>query len=138
MLHRNGFCSLNTDFDVCTVLLSKHAGLLHPLNVHHVKLLDLAFESAINVGKWSDACNFGLQLVPGLRRYNGALSPILAVLHLKLGKLLLLVDRFAEAKQQLIDAGEIMQYTHGKMALQRSQWRPLMKQADAALSSVDR
>lgn len=46
-------------------MLTKQRGILHPLNVLHVKTLDLAFESAINVGKFDEALAFGNELVPG-------------------------------------------------------------------------
>lgn len=112
------------------MILQKHVGLLHPLNVHHIKLLDLAFESAINISKWSLAVEFGLRVLPGLRKYNGPLSPLVAVMHMKLGKLLLVLDRFAEAKAQLLEAVKVMQFTHGPVAIYLSQIRPLIMQAE--------
>lgn len=53
------------DLDVCRVMLEKQRGCLHALNVWHVKTLDLAFESDINVGKFDEALEFGNELVPG-------------------------------------------------------------------------
>lgn len=116
------------------MLLGKHKGLLHPLNAHHIKVLDLAFESAIDVEKWSEAVEFGLRLVPGMRLYNGECSPLLAVVQMKLGKLLLLFDRCAEAREQLQSAADIMQYTHGKQstAYQR-RLLPLLSEAGQSL-----
>lgn len=58
---------LQADLDVCVVMLAKQRGCLHSLNVWHVKTLDLAFESAINVGKFDEALEFGNELVPGFR-----------------------------------------------------------------------
>lgn len=119
------------DIDVCTVLLKKHSGLLHPLNAHHIKVLDLAFESAIDVEKWKEALQFGLRLVPGMRLYNGECSPLLGVLHMKLGKLLLFFDRCTEAREHLQRAADIMQYTHGKMSsAYQTQLLPLIMQAN--------
>lgn len=119
------------------MLLKKHVGVLHLLNVYHVKVLDLAFESAINIEKWSDALEFGLRLVPGLRKYNGQFSPLLAVLLMKLGKLLLFLDRFKDAKRYLLDAYKIMQFTHGMVAINRSQIKDLLGQADCGLMEIN-
>jgi len=40
---------------------------LHKLNLWHVKTLDAAFESAINLGKWEEALDFGRKLIPGFK-----------------------------------------------------------------------
>lgn len=49
------------------MLIKKQMGVLHKLNVYRLKTLDLAFESAIDVGKWEDALRFGIDLIPGFR-----------------------------------------------------------------------
>ena len=55
------------DLDVCKILLRRQSGVLHRFNVCHLKVLDLAFESAIDVGKWDEAVDYGNQLIPGFR-----------------------------------------------------------------------
>lgn len=62
-------CYIKVDLDVCKVMLLRQQGVLHPFNVWHVKTLDLAFESAINMGKWEDALEFGNELLPGFRLF---------------------------------------------------------------------
>lgn len=47
--------------------LSKQQGVLHPLNLWHVKTLDAAFESSIALAKWNDAMKYGNQLISGFR-----------------------------------------------------------------------
>lgn len=55
------------DLDVCSILIRKQIGVLHKLNVFRLKTLDLAFESAIDVGKWDEALEYGVDLIPGFR-----------------------------------------------------------------------
>lgn len=52
---------------MCKLCLAKQKGFLHPLNVWHLKTLDAAFEAAIDVAKWAEALEFGMELVPGFR-----------------------------------------------------------------------
>lgn len=51
------------DLDVCLVCLNKHKGYLYKYNVKHVKILDLAFDSSIEFGKFDEATKYGLQLI---------------------------------------------------------------------------
>lgn len=53
--------------DVLELCLRMQDGVLHSLNVWHVKTLDSAFESAITMQKWSDALDYGINLLPGYR-----------------------------------------------------------------------
>lgn len=47
--------------------MNKQRGVLHQFNVSFLKTLDLAFESAIDVGKWDLALEYGHELLPGFR-----------------------------------------------------------------------
>jgi SET and MYND domain-containing protein len=55
----------SSDLDVCKVCLKKQQGLFHHLDLLHVKVLDLAFESSIEMGQWIQAAEFGQELVAG-------------------------------------------------------------------------
>lgn len=55
------------DLDICSVLIHKQTGILHQMNIYRLKTLDLAFESAIDVGKWDEALRYGNDLIPGFR-----------------------------------------------------------------------
>lgn len=55
------------DLDICSILVCKQRGVLHQMNVLHLKTLDLAFESAIDVEKWDEALEYGIELLPGFR-----------------------------------------------------------------------
>ncbi|XP_062140263.1 histone-lysine N-methyltransferase SMYD3 [Drosophila sulfurigaster albostrigata] len=121
--------------DMCKLCLAKQAGVLHPLNVWHVKTLDAAFEAAIDVGKWSDALTFGQQLLPGFAEYHGAWNPLLGLLHMKLGKIQLFERRYKEAVHHLQEAQRILTVTHGRdHRLLLDQLRPLMLQAKHEMS----
>ncbi|KAH8305325.1 hypothetical protein KR044_005050, partial [Drosophila immigrans] len=116
--------------DMCKMCLAKQTGVLHPLNVWHVKTLDAAFEAAIDVGKWSDALAFGQQLLPGFAQYHGAWNPLLGLLHFKLGKIQLFECRYKQAVHHLQEAQRILTVTHGRdHRLLLDQLRPLMLQA---------
>lgn len=56
-----------TDLDVCKICLKKQEGVLYKYNIQHVKILDLAFESSIDLGQWDDARLFGTELIEGYR-----------------------------------------------------------------------
>jgi SET and MYND domain-containing protein len=45
--------------------LKKQQGLFHPLDLLHVKVLDLAFESSIEMAQWEQALEFGQELLLG-------------------------------------------------------------------------
>lgn len=128
--------SIHTDHDLCSVILEKQAGVLHPLNVFHVKVLDLAFEAAIQVQKWHDARRYAVQLLPGLRKYNGPFSPLLALLHMKLGKLLLFIDELELAQIHLKKAKEIMLFTHGGVNMSKTPLPSLLIEADIAINQM--
>lgn len=49
--------------------LEKQNGIFHPDNINHVKILDLAFESAIQMEQWKDSLKYGILLIDGYR-YN--------------------------------------------------------------------
>jgi len=57
--------NISSDLDTCKVCLKKQQGLFHPLDLLHVKVLDLAFESSIELGQWEQALEFGQELVLG-------------------------------------------------------------------------
>ncbi|EDW06155.1 histone-lysine N-methyltransferase SMYD3 [Drosophila mojavensis] len=116
--------------DVCKVCLAKHRGILHPLNVWHVKTLDAAFEASIQVGKWTEALDYGRQLLPGFAKYHGEWNPLLGLLQLKLGKIELYERNYKQALQHLQEAQRILNVTHGRdHRLLLEQLRPLMLQA---------
>jgi len=47
--------------------LEKQNGIFHPNNINHVKILDLAFESAIKMEQWKESLKYGILLIDGYR-----------------------------------------------------------------------
>lgn len=47
--------------------LQRQQGLLHPLNLLHVKTLDVTFDACIQMGNWEYAEDIAKQLLPGFR-----------------------------------------------------------------------
>lgn len=120
------------DLDVCKICLKKQKDLFHPTNVWHIKTLDMAFESSIDIGKWEDAIDYGQQLLPEFRKYNGDLSALLGLLYMKIGKIQLLQDRLKDALQNLKEAEQILKITHSQEhSLYRTQLIPLLMQASS-------
>ena len=52
---------------MCILLERRQRGVLHEKNLYRLKLLDLAFETALNLGRYEDAVDFGKKLLPGLK-----------------------------------------------------------------------
>lgn len=61
------FQSTFLDLDVCKMCLEKQNGIFHPNNINHVKILDLAFESAIQIEQWKESLKYGILLINGYR-----------------------------------------------------------------------
>lgn len=47
--------------------LEKQNGIFHQNNINHVKILDLAFESAIQMEQWKESLKYGILLINGYR-----------------------------------------------------------------------
>jgi SET and MYND domain-containing protein len=47
--------------------LEKQNGIFHPKNINHIKILDLAFESAIKMEQWKESLKYGILLIDGYR-----------------------------------------------------------------------
>lgn len=60
---------------MCAFLVKKQKGILHPMNIWYLKTLDFAFESAIANAHWDEACEYGIELLPGFR-YIFSLRPL--------------------------------------------------------------
>uniref|UniRef100_A0A1A9WZC6 MYND-type domain-containing protein n=1 Tax=Glossina brevipalpis TaxID=37001 RepID=A0A1A9WZC6_9MUSC len=118
--------------DVCKICLKKQKEFVHPLNVWHVKVLDAAFEAAIAVSKWSEALDYGKQLLPGFRKYYGDWNPLLGLLYMKLAKIQLYENFLKEAIHNFQEAKKILDVTHGPdHSLLQTQLKPLLLQAIA-------
>ncbi|PNF32480.1 Histone-lysine N-methyltransferase SMYD3 [Cryptotermes secundus] len=123
--------------DVCKVCLKKQQGLFHNLDLLHVKVLDLAFESSIEMGQWEKAAEFGQELVPGYQKYYKECHPLLGIHYLKLGKINLYLKKFGEALDMLKSAEQVIRVTHGdRHTLYRDQLMPLLNEAQGELGKT--
>ncbi|KAJ8931425.1 hypothetical protein NQ314_015664 [Rhamnusium bicolor] len=121
---------IEENLDVCKVCLRKHDGILYKYNVKHVKILDLAFDSSIELGKFEEATDYGLELIKSFYEYYGKIHPMTGLLHLKLGKLLLYQNNTSYALDHLKKAKEILEITHGiTSSLCKEHLIPLYQQA---------
>ncbi|KAF5279535.1 hypothetical protein FQR65_LT03357 [Abscondita terminalis] len=117
------------DLDVCKVCLRKHEGVLHHLNIQHVRILDSAFESSIDFRQWDDARKFGVALIPGFKKYLGNVHPLLGLLYLKLAKILSFQGDVNEAKKNLKESCNILKITHGESSnLYKNEIIPLIQE----------
>lgn len=64
---RQDLTFLYIDLDICSTLVARQRNVLHRMNVWFLKTLDLAFESAIEVERWDEALEYGIELLPGFR-----------------------------------------------------------------------
>lgn len=116
--------------DVLQLCLKEQYGVLHPLNIWHLKTLDAAFESAINMSKWSDALEYGLKILDGYKKYNGPQHPLLGINLMKIGKIQLYLEMPKEALKYLQEAAKIIRITHGERhCLYKEQLMPLLNEA---------
>ncbi|RZF37970.1 hypothetical protein LSTR_LSTR005470 [Laodelphax striatellus] len=123
--------------DVCNLCLRKQAGLFHPMNIQHLKTLDAAYQSAIQMNQFETALRYGKQLIPGFREYFGQYHPSYAILLLMLAKILVYVENFKEAAVYLKESEKIIEITHGKQhTLYRQDFLPLLFQTQAALGKI--
>ncbi|XP_050519969.1 histone-lysine N-methyltransferase SMYD3 isoform X2 [Daktulosphaira vitifoliae] len=100
--------------DICKMCLKKQNGIFHPNNIHHVKILDLAFESAIKMELWSESLKFGIKLIEGYKVYYGNYHPSLGILLMKLFKLCSIVENAETAVQYLKKGMSVLKITHGE------------------------
>ncbi|XP_031626334.1 histone-lysine N-methyltransferase SMYD3 [Contarinia nasturtii] len=116
--------------DICSILVAKQRGVLHKMNVLFLKTLDLAFESAIGVEKWDEALEYGMELLPGFRKYNGDFNPLVGLLHMKVGKIQLFKNYPRDALHNLNKASDILKITYGEEHnLYKNELVPLLIQA---------
>ncbi|XP_060526173.1 histone-lysine N-methyltransferase SMYD3-like isoform X2 [Cylas formicarius] len=120
-----------------TLCLKRHQQVLFKFHLKHVKVLDLAFESAIDLGLFDEALQYGLELIEAYRKYYPEIHPLRGLLHLKLCKLLLYEGKVTEGINHLKSGTQILKITHGSSSsLYKSEVLPLMQQCRCILNGV--
>ncbi|XP_050441460.1 histone-lysine N-methyltransferase SMYD3 [Adelges cooleyi] len=100
--------------DVCKMCLKKQNSVFHSSNINHVKILDLAFESAIKMELWAESLKYGISLIEGYKSYYGEYHPSLGILYMKLFKLSSIVENAETAVKYLKKGSSILKVTHGE------------------------
>ncbi|XP_049805617.1 histone-lysine N-methyltransferase SMYD3 [Schistocerca nitens] len=122
--------------DICISCLKKQEGLFHPYNLQHVKTLDMAFETAIQMGLFTQARKYGEELIPGLRKYYGERHPLLGISLMKCGKICVYLGDFSAARDKLEEAEHVIKLTHGvNHILYKSELEPLLLTCHVELKS---
>ncbi|XP_041481801.1 histone-lysine N-methyltransferase SMYD3-like [Lytechinus variegatus] len=82
---------------------------------HHllVKLRDKAFDACIDTQAWEKAAMVGKLNTEPYRHHYGPYHPSLGIHLLKMGKLLLYLERLQEARKYLTEAENVLEVTHG-------------------------
>lgn len=117
------------DLDVCKLCLAKQGDLFHDLCLIRSKVLDAAFDSAIQLQLWDTAIQYGAPLVPAYKLWYGNEHPLTAILLLKLFKIMLLTspNDDSTALKYYDEAAKIIELTHGKTSLfYRQDVKPLI------------
>ncbi|XP_045460738.1 histone-lysine N-methyltransferase SMYD3 [Harmonia axyridis] len=115
--------------DACRICLDQQEGVLHKFNTKHLKTLDLTFECCIDFNKFGEALIIGRRLQEAFHKYYGKFHPSTGLLHLKLAKILVYLNRLDEGKDQLKKAYEILKVTHGvQSGVFREELLPLLQQ----------
>lgn len=97
----------------CKKLIHETNSILHPLNVYLVRVLDHAFDAAVDDEQWEKAQKYGLKNLQAYRTYYPKYSPNLAVQLFKVGKLQLYLQDLDGALELLEQAQSVIEVTHG-------------------------
>ncbi len=117
--------------DVCKICLSKQGDLFHDLCLIRSKILDAAFDSAIQLQLWETALQYGVLLIEAYKLWYGNEHPLTAILLLKLFKILLLTSKTNDsvALKYYEEAVKIIELTHGKSSsFYKNDVKPLIYQ----------
>ncbi|XP_057370124.1 histone-lysine N-methyltransferase SMYD3-like [Daphnia carinata] len=105
--------------DVCKLCLTKQEDSFHDLCLIRSKVLDAAFDSAVQLQLWESAIQYGFPLVHAYKHWYGNEHPLTAILLLKIFKILLLVSPNDDsvALKYYQEAAKIIELTHGKASM---------------------
>ncbi|KAK6194512.1 hypothetical protein SNE40_000134 [Patella caerulea] len=87
--------------------------ILSELNVYRTRLLDLAFDSCINLELWQKALKYGLQTLKAYRYHYPVNTPNLSLQLMKVGKIQLFLEKTEDSLKTLQEAKTGLQISHG-------------------------
>lgn len=129
-----------TDLDICKICLEKQGDLFHDLCLIRSKLLDAAFDSAIQLQLWEVAEQYGVPLLKAYTLWYGEAHPLTGILLLKLFKILLLTSNCNDsiALKYYEQASAIIELTHGKSSsFYNQEVKPLLQQLRWSVCNVE-
>jgi len=121
----------STDLDVCKLCIAKQDNLFHDLCLIRSKIMDAAFDSAIQLQLWEAAIQYGIPLIQAYKLWYGEEHPLTAILLLKLFKITLLTSSTNDsvALKYYEEAAKIIELTHGRnSSFYRQDVKPLIRQ----------
>lgn len=111
--------------------MGKQGKLFHDLCLVRSKILDAAFDSAIQLNLWEEAIQYGIPLIEGYKLWYGDRHPLTAILLLKLFKISLLVPQTDDLlpRKYYEEAVSIIEITHGRTSsFFKQEVKPLLDQ----------
>ncbi|KAL4231552.1 hypothetical protein ACF0H5_009133 [Mactra antiquata] len=100
-------------YEMSKTLIQETRDVLHPMNVYNVKLLNKAFDAAVNEEEWTKACKYGEKNLDQCRYYYSKYSPHYALELFKVGKLVLYLQNLETALRYLTEAQDIIAVVYG-------------------------
>ena len=96
--------------------IAKQDNLFHDLCLIRSKIMDAAFDSAIQLQLWEAAIQYGIPLIQAYKLWYGEEHPLTAILLLKLFKITLLTSSTNDsvALKYYEEAAKIIELTHGR------------------------
>lgn len=98
---------------LCEECMDDVQGILHHFNVHLIRLLEMAFDSCIELGQFAKAVSYGTRLLEPYRFFLPKFHPDLGIHLMKIGKIHLYLEQTTDALQSLQQAESIIRVTHG-------------------------
>ncbi|XP_046437813.1 histone-lysine N-methyltransferase SMYD3-like [Daphnia pulex] len=117
--------------DVCKLCIAKQENLFHDVCLVRSKIMDAAFDSAIQLQLWEAAIQYGIPLIQAYKLWYGEEHPLTAILLLKLFKITLLISTTNDsvAQKYYEEAAKILEITHGRdSSFYRQEVKPLIRQ----------
>ncbi|XP_070186421.1 histone-lysine N-methyltransferase SMYD3-like [Littorina saxatilis] len=112
----------------CRACLAKVKVVLSSSNVYLLRVLDRAFDAAINSALWEEALDYGVATLTPYSELLPPRSPNAGLQLMRVGKLQLWLDRVQDARHSLSQAETIIAVTHGKQSELYTQLTELLVQ----------
>ncbi|XP_018016095.1 N-lysine methyltransferase SMYD2-A [Hyalella azteca] len=111
--------------------------LLHPFNIHRIRLLEAAYDSAIELTDAVDALKFAELNIEGIKHRVGEFGQLYGNRLLEMGKLCVRLERYKKALRHFREAERILEVCLGpENRLVQEELRPLMEATSQVLGLI--